>query len=444
MENTKKEFNWSKWGFWLSILLFCISSGILVAFKQMVSNYFVFIIAAVIFVALLIYLFYKRKEIEKKNIKYFIVSALAVLSLTISILSLPYFREKQKIRVAVLLPFTGGSALQEDGAAQLKGIFRFIGSFDGQKCNDEIEYVFLDHKNEVKIARDLIDTEITKKGTRYFFSTMSSVNSEIAKDFNINKSKNNPILVCAVTSFPDIATSKNAVYRYYVRSEDEAPILAEAVKDDEIKYIIPIIVGDNYGEGSYNAFKKCFTDNSHSDREIASPIKYSNGTAKKEIKEKIQKNINLFNKEKFGILIAHYGSGIDDIISSLAELGILSRQNPTLYVTSTLHSKNWSTPIKTILDTIPYYIAVPNYYDCPTDKYEEDVEDFSYFAFERMIKSITLIKRGRAETFEDAWQHRDIQAIPKELPAEKNRSKYLNNGDTEIQMTTIPNNIPKK
>ena len=442
MEGSKRSFNWSKWGFWVSVISL-IPYGILVFtfLKKVGGNYIFSGIATIIFAVLLYWLFRKRKDIEEKNIKYLIVSALTLLFFTIGILSLPYFREKQKIRVAVLLPFTGGDALKEDGAAQLKGIFRFIGSVDGQKCNDEIEYVFLDHKNESKTARSLIETEITKNGTRYFFSTMSSVNSEIAKDFK--DKKNNSILVCAVTSFPDITTKPNAVYRYYVRSEDEAPVLADAV-ENEIKFIIPIIVGDNYGEGSYNAFKQHFINDSHFDRNIAPPIKYPNGTDKEKIKEQIQKNISLFKKEKFGILIAHYGSGIDDIISSLAELGILSRQNPTLYVTSTLHSKNWSTPIKPILDTIPHYIAVPNYYDCPPNRYEEDVEDFSYFAFDRMIKSIMLIKRGRAETFEDAWQHRDIQAIPVELPEEKDRSKYLKDGDTKIQMTTIPNNIPQK
>ena len=353
----------------------------------MSGNYIVFGITALIFIVLLIWLFRKRKQIEKKNIKYLIVSAVALLSLTIGILSLPYFREKQKIRVAVLLPFSGGSALAEDGAAQLKGIFRFIGSDDGQKYNDEVEYVFLDHKNKAEIAKSLIETEITKKGTRYFFSTMSSVNSKIAEYFKDEKFKNNPILVCGVTSFPKIATSPNAVYRYYVRSADEAPVLAEEAKNDGIKYIVPIIVDDNYGEGSLEAFKNNFLASSHSNNTIADAIKYSNGTKKEDIKDKIQKNKankDLFNNDKFGILIAHYGSGIDDIISSLAELDILRRQNPILYVTSTLHSKNWSTPIKPILDTIPHYIAMPKY-DSPLDMYEEDVEDFSYFAFKKMI-----------------------------------------------------------
>jgi ABC-type branched-subunit amino acid transport system substrate-binding protein len=440
METEEKETNWSKWGFWLTLVISFIPIPI-GTYIQKADNYIASGIAIMFFIVLSIWLVRKRNDIEKKNLKYLAASALALSSLTIGILSLPYFKEKQKTRVAVLLPFSGGKSLTDDGAAQLKGIFKFIGSNNGQEYNNEIEYVFLDHKNEAALAKSLIETEITKRNTCYFFSTMSSVNSKLAEYIMDSKFKNTPILICGVTSFPNIATSQNAVYRYYVRSEDEAPVLAEEAKNDKIEHIIPIIVDDNYGEGSYTAFKNCFQASANSKNIMEEPIKCPNDTQKEDIKNRINAKINLFNENKFGILIAHYGSGIDNIISSLAELGILHRQSPILYVTSTLHSENWSSPIKPILDTIPHHIAIPKY-DCPLDRYQEDVEDFSLFAFKKLIESIMLIRKGKVKTFEDAWGSKDIQEIPVELSNE-NSSVYLKNGDTKIKMKTISNNIPE-
>jgi hypothetical protein len=126
----------------------------------------------------------------------------------------------------------------------------------------------------------------------------------------------------------------------------------------------------------------------------------------------------------------------------LVKQGILSSQKPILYITSTLHSKIWKTPIQSVLDTIPHHIAIPKYKNSPPDKYIEDVKNFSEFAFEKMIQSIMVTKNGGKRTFEEAWTSTEIKEIPLELSTEES-SKYLGNGDTEIKMTIESKNIQR-
>jgi hypothetical protein len=363
--------------------------------------------------------------------------ALSGILIAMFFFTFPPFHVKSKTRVAILLPFTGNAPLIEDGEAQLTGIFRFIGT-KGQEYNNDIEYVFIDHKNAPDVAEKAVKKEL-ETGTRYFFSTMSSVNAKLANYFN---TLTGPVLVCGVTSYPVIETKPNSVYRYYVRSQDEAPVLAGKAKEDNIQHVVAIIVDDNYGDGTSDEFKKHF-ENQNSTVTMKT-IKYANNTELGDIENKIieNKKQGVFSREKLGILICHYGSGIDDIIKSLAKQGILTSQEPILYITSTLHSKIWKIPIQSILDTIPHHIAVPNYKNSPPNIYIEDVKNFSEFAFEKMIRSVMEIKNGDKHTFEDAWTSTKIKDIPLELSTEES-SKYLKDGDTEIKMSIESKNIQR-
>jgi ABC-type branched-subunit amino acid transport system substrate-binding protein len=432
MEDKKKGFNWSKWSFFVGLLALVPYSFIVILVHK-TSNYLFSGILAILFIACLWWIHKLWKE-QYKEWKFPVAIVLSGIFLTMCLFTLPCLQKKSKTRVAILLPFTGGKKpLIQDGEAQLTGIFRFIGT-KGQKYNNDIEYVFIDHENKSDIARNVINEEL-EKGTRYFFSTMSSVNEKLANYFNTPKVASlKPILVCGVTSYPNINTKAHSVYRYYVRSQDEAPVLAGKAKEDNIKHVVAIIVEDNYGEGTLMEFEKHFKDKNEGATVVT--IKYANDTEISHIENKIAENKKqgVFAKEELGILICHYGSGIDDIITSLAKQSILSSQKPILYVTSTLHSETWKAPILPVLDTIPHHIAVPKYKNSPPDKYIEDVKNFSEFAFEKMIQSIMAVKNGGKRTFEEAWTSTEIKEIPLEL-SEKESSKYLGNGDTEIKMT---------
>lgn len=137
-------------------------------------------------------------------------------------------------------------------------------------CKDFINNNGLQGIFEIIEDRDLDDhsvlnatvSEKTNAGYKYFVSFFSDISKALIKDWTYRKSMNeNPILICTVTSSDEIKTIRNLVYRFYIRSEDEALCLSTRCFKDKnllnIETITSLAEGQSeYGQSAVKTFKK--------------------------------------------------------------------------------------------------------------------------------------------------------------------------------------------
>jgi ABC-type multidrug transport system fused ATPase/permease subunit len=419
--------------------------------------------------------------IYRWNINWFVLITVILLVSIIIFVLIQWKRYKKKARklVAILLPLDPKSetedsqrkAIVDDSIAQLLGIFKFIRN-EGQKTYDDIEYIFINHQNHPSTAKEKVTEEI-KKGTKYFFSTMSKVNVELSEFFTGEKDKdgnkiddrNNPILVCTATSSCKLKTEKNKVYRYYPRSKEEGERFAITLNDllQNIniadRKVSSIIINSNHGIETVNAFSKKLK----SDELKGSKIQYKESEEvklcfdmnKNKVKRAIEQHSDFYSNKNHTILISHYGQGITDIMDSLRELvlGKITIRNgenvfdykkkeelPLFLFSSTLKSETWQQPIKEILDHIRYCIAVPQY-DNGATKHVDVVKDFSEYAFTKFIKSIIMVKNGRKEDFHSAWTSINSPDDLVENIEYLRDENHIENGDIKITMKIDEENI---
>jgi hypothetical protein len=326
--------------------------------------------------------------------------------------------------------------------------------------------IFINHENDPSTAIEKVEEEI-KKGTKYFFSTMSKVNvrlsgfftGEADDDGNKIDDKNNPILVCTATSSYKVQTKKNKVYRYYPRSKEEgeqlAMVLNDLSKTIKIEKASAIILDSNHGTEAVEAFKENLVgivyDTTHE-------VKVSFGMSKDDVFKTVEAHKTDLSDKKLAILISHYGQGITDIMTSLKELVLAEKVNvsgkevwsyknkealPLFLFSSTLKSETWQKPIEDILKQIRYRIAVPQY-DKKSNKHADVVKDFSEFTFTKFIKSIIMVKNGRKKDFHSAWKSINTpDDLVKNREYVRDKKTGIENGDTKIYMTIDDENINK-
>ena len=134
-----------------------------------------------------------------------------------------------KKRIVLLFPLNEElKSSYQDGVRQLLGFTEYLQN--NPEYSKNIEFRIYDHSMKEEVAERIIKEEMDE-GTQYFFSTMSKVNVPLSKAFpkiveSYNFKGKKPILVCGVTSAPSINLTENSVYRYYIRSQEEAKILA--------------------------------------------------------------------------------------------------------------------------------------------------------------------------------------------------------------------------
>ncbi|GHU69975.1 hypothetical protein FACS189413_09680 [Bacteroidia bacterium] len=334
--------------------------------------------------------------------------------------------ESKTQRIVVLLPWSSSKsqAALEDGKLQLEGVIDFITKNEDKTKN--FHFVFIDHKNDTTFAIKKVKEELSK-GTKYFYSTMSTVNECLSNHFINDKEfeKNNSILVCAVTSSPDVKTKKNKVYRYYVRSNEEGDVLAKKGKENtDIKDATAIVVGDAYGKSAAESFKKRWEETlGYNFHEFGTLPKDADET---KIKEFINSQKSKFPQSPRAVLICHYGNGIVHTVKALKSLNLIDN-NTMLLFTSTANNERWKEAIKHIVENQKgHYYALPDYKYPPNTaiNYNDDVKDFAHFAMEKYILSINGLEKQN--DFDACWWN---NKVPEHILSTE---AYKENGQADI------------
>lgn len=354
--------------------------------------YFAYV-ALVLLITLLVFV-YTKISISQFTLwglsfkKWFIIptSVLLLLLACLSVfvntkVSYSYVESKSfKKRIVLLFPLNEElQSAYQDGVRQLLGFTEYLKNNPDYSKN--IEFRIFDHSMKVDIAERIIKEEIDE-GTMYFFSTMSKVNvplserfPEIVDSYNFKGQK--PILVCGVTSAPTIKLKENLVYRYYIRSKEEARKLAEMGVTRDIKTATYIAVNDDYGRNAVEEFKKNWNGR------VTDGVFLESTLNESEISKLIEESIlSIPENNREAIFICHYGSGIDKSISSLHSLNIKT----IILATSTLSIKEWQKPIENILREYEWYTCVPDYKPYSSNQIDV-IKNFTNFAIEKLVKS---------------------------------------------------------
>jgi hypothetical protein len=262
-----------------------------------------------------------------------------------------------KTRIVLLLPLNESlKSAYEDGIRQLIGFAEFLK--ENPECTRHFEFALYDHSMDIKNAERIIKQELAE-GTQYFVCTMSSVTLPLSQTFkslvdsNRSDTTRLPKLICAVTSAPTVNITQGLIYRFYIRSQEEATQLANIGTEKRIATATFIAVDDDYGKGAVREFRSKWKG-----QPVYEGLYVGKTLSVDEIQSLVAKKIRTLSPAKRqAIFICHYGNGIDNIITALNR----ERIKATLLATSTISIYDWQKPIKGILDKTEWYTCIPTY-----------------------------------------------------------------------------------
>ncbi|MCH8902869.1 MAG: hypothetical protein IIA45_03020 [Bacteroidetes bacterium] len=311
-----------------------------------------------------------------------------------------------KTRIVLMIPCNNdlGEAW-EDGVRQILGWTRLLK--DNPDYTSRYDFRLIDHHMEYNESlRQTIINEI-ENGAKYFISTMSNVSVPLSEKFKGIVDESNyegnhePILICTIASSPKVKTSKNSVYRFYVRSQEEGEVLAKAGMKLNLQTATFVAVDDTYGPGAVESFK---TEWKKLGGTIVDGVMIDLHLSQENVNKKIQSS-SVFKNKIDAVFIAHYGSGVGKIFKALEGLN----DSTVILATSTLSIKEWQKPIFDILEKRKWITCVPDYKK-NNEKYEDIISDFMYFTLERLIRTIEETN-GQPNMFDEKWKSLNFPAV---------------------------------
>ncbi|MCB0515534.1 MAG: hypothetical protein KDD49_05665, partial [Bacteroidetes bacterium] len=324
-------------------------------------------------------------------------------------------------RIVVLLPLDKTKSNQpayQDGKRQAYGLIDLIEKKSDILKNYDI--VFRNHEMDETRAVEIVSDEL-KNGTNYFISTMSHISERLSKDFeslikqNRKRDLDKPKLIVTVSSSSKIQVHPNSVYRFYIRSNEESSLLADyATKNGVNERLVAIVVDDNYGRRAQEVFNESY--GKPFDITIPLSISWTKDKIKSEISKKVASNgvENTF-------FIVHYGSGLDNIVSSISEL----RLSGNFLISHPITVDEWHKPVENILNSRDWVTCSPEAADGGIYVSEDIIRDFVYFSIHRLINTIEETSYS-STSFDTAWRNsNEPQRIKYEITSE---------GDSEIKM----------
>ena len=334
-----------------------------------------------------------------------------------------------KTRIVLLLPLNESlKSAYEDGIRQLIGFAEFLK--ENPECTRHFEFALYDHSMDVKNAERIIQQEL-REGTQYFVCTMSNVSLPLSRSFkglvdlNSPDSTKIPKLICAVTSAPTVNLVEGTVYRFYIRSQEEAAQLANIAAQKAISSATFIAVDDDYGKGAVREFRNKWKGHSFQEG-----IYVGKTLSADEIQTLVNQRIRPMSpSQRQAVFICHYGNGIDNIITALNR----SHIKAILLATSTISIYDWQKPIKAILDATEWYTCIPDYSSFKAGQ-NDVIKNFTTYALYRLTQAIwddtdskTFDKRWRDATYPDnldiSWD--GIDAVIPMKPVYKTEVNHL-------------------
>ena len=330
------------------------------------------------------------------------------------------FIKKRKTRIAFLMPMPKSTDIHstpalQDGERQLLGIQYF------KMCNNELNKKFhidqRDHEMNKDLAFELVKNEI-KNGTKYFICTMSDIAVSLSSRWDelLEITKKPAILLCTIASAPTIAFDKKNVYRFYIRSNDEAIVLVNARTHSEESIATWIVVDDDYGRGALTEFLKSWKGGTVKGIKLCPTLstqKVSDAIHSEIINKIREKNIDT-------IFIAHYANGLSSVISAVKDIN----SSVCILATSTLTVKDWRKGIDSILCNKNWITCFPELIDNRKEYNGDIICEFVNYSLQRFSDAI-MRSNYDVSKFDVSWRNSTIPSIFKKVVVEENGDCYI-------------------
>jgi hypothetical protein len=262
-----------------------------------------------------------------------------------------------------------------------------------------------------------------KKGVRYFVCTTSPIAVPLSENFRHLVEKagakdNNPILICTNAASPKIQTKMNRIYRFYLRSQEEAAVLTEKGIELGLKKAVYIAVDNEYGKGAVASFSDEWNKKGGT---VLQGLFLDPVLSKKNIVHKITKS-NLLDYKPEVIFIANNNKGLIGTIEGINGFP----DDIVILATTGLSVKFTQVPIQDILRRKTWFTSVPNM------KTRDEYVNFDvYTAFlamtiSKLTHTIEALEDNSDTDFHETWTATDF---PPTLNFE-----YYRQGDFIIEM----------
>lgn len=181
------------------------------------------------------------------------------------------------------------------------------------------------------------------EGVRIFVVTMSSVAQEVIPAFEswvddeLIPANDRPVLLVTVASAPKYAKADAGVYRYYIRSKDEAAILSAAIEARGIERLMVVFVKDSYGETARDLIRdRAVGLEAFEHREVA----VSAGAP--DVADAVRSLLDrVREQDRSAFLVIGYGSMVSDALLELQDAGYGLDEEALILVVSTFTEEMW-------------------------------------------------------------------------------------------------------
>lgn len=291
------------------------------------------------------------------------------------------------------------------GASEMKGlsVFRQYSANHG----NEYDFILVDHKMVYNAELENEIKTLLEEGVKYFICTTSAIAVPLSKKFEELVKEvgmdNNPILICTNSSSPDIKTKNNLVYRFYIRSYDEAKTLAQKGKELGLKNIAYIAIDNEFGRGAISTFNEEWNKDGNLS---LSGIYLDPLLSKNKIIEKI-KNSPLLKNNLDAIFVVNSGFGIQNTITALDSFP----DDIIILGTSGLSVKYTQYSIKNVLKHKRWFTCTP------VTKAKQELFSFNLyttfvnFSISKLLRTINMVEKNEDVSFHDEWKKNDYPEL---------------------------------
>ena len=288
--------------------------------------------------------------------------------------------------------------LHNYGTSEIFALGHYLKTTPGN--GNSYDFQLVDHK--MKYSKELEEKIVhyLKKGVRYFVCTTSPIAVPLSENFGhlveqAGAEDNNPILICTNAASPKIQTKTNHIYRFYLRSEEEAAVLTEKGIELGLKKAVYIAVDNEYGKGAVASFNEEWNKKGGT---VLQGLLLDPVLSKKNVVHKIAKS-NLLEYKPDVIFIANNNKGLIGTIEAINEFP----DDIVILATTGLSVKFTQVPIQNILRRKTWFTSVP---DMKTN--DEYVNFDIYTAFlamtiGKLTHTIEALQNNSDKDFHEAW-----------------------------------------
>lgn len=312
-----------------------------------------------------------------------------------SVNKVEFYKEQQHTQIALLFPIKNELGVKFEDTHQVRlGFGAFLTHFP--EYSNAYHLTLFDHKNKYNLA---LEKEVLAKindGTRYFVCAYSDVCISLANNFDALLEQATydirPILITTLSSSMELPLEKDKFYRFFVRNQEDARILALNAYTKGIRKASFIATDDAYGHDAAREFIVAWKDLGG---EMLEGVYIDPDLSNEVVANKVH-NSPLMTMKGVAVFVAHY-QNINQSLQLLdADTHYLLSANYQQNIIAQLAEK---IPHKQLTFALPSYKAVD-------EKLKNTAAAFVYMTLSKLVHADMQMQNDDI-SFHMAWQQAD-------------------------------------